>query len=130
MTTAKQQTEPDLTIDTRGAGKIKHFVMLVDDDKAKDKTKKLVFDLKPIGSDVYLKIVDAKQKAQAITAKNGEVPAKMRNELQETIEEACIAAVVPNDVFRSQLRRLKAQHADFTVSLIMDQITALAMPHI
>lgn len=130
MTTAKPQTEPDLTIDTRGAGKIKHFVMLVDDDKAKDKTKRLVFDLKPIGSDVYLKIVDAKQKAQAITAKHGEVPAKMRNELQATIEEACIAAVVPNDVFRVQLRRLKAQHADFTVSLIMDQITALAMPHI
>lgn len=130
MTTAKPQTEPDLTIDTRGAGKIKHFVMLVDDDKAKDKTKRLVFDLKPIGSDVYLKIVDAKQKAQAITANNGEVPAKMRNELQATIEEACIASVVPNDVFRAQLRRLKAQHADFTVSLIMDQITALAMPHI
>lgn len=123
-------TDPDMIIDTRGAGRVKHFAMLVDDDKAKDKTKKLIFDVKPIGSDVYLKIVNAKQKAQAMTAKGGAVSDKMRNELQDTIEQACADAVVPNDVFRAQLRKLKAQHADFTVSLIMDQITALAMPNI
>ncbi|QHJ85205.1 MAG: hypothetical protein [Caudoviricetes sp.] len=130
MTTAKPQRDPDLVIDTRGAGKIKHFVMLVDDDKAKNKTRELTFDLKPIGSDVYLKIVDAKQKAQAITANRGVVSDDMRKKLQDTIEEACIASISPNDVFRSQIRKLKAQHADFTVSLIMDQIMALAMPHV
>ena len=123
-------TDPDMIIDTRGAGRVKHFVMLVDDDKAKDKTKKLIFDVKPIGSDVYLKIVNAKQRAQALTVKGGAVSDKMRDELQDTIEQACADAVVPNDVFRAQLRKLKAQHADFTVSLIMDQITALAMPNI
>lgn len=128
--TVNTTTDPDMIIDTRGAGRVKHFAMLVDDDKAKDKTKKLIFDVKPIGSDVYLKIVNAKQRAQALTSKGGAVSDKMRNELQDTIEQACADAVVPNDVFRAQLRKLKAQHADFTVSLIMDQITALAMPNI
>lgn len=124
-------TDSDMMIiDTRGAGRVKHFAMLVDDDKAKDKTKKLIFDVKPIGSDVYLKIVNAKQRAQALTAKGGAVSDKMRDELQDTIEQACADAVVPNDVFRAQLRKLKAQHADFAVSLIMDQITALAMPSV
>lgn len=130
MTAAKPQTEPELIIDTRGAGKIKHFAMLVDDDKAKDGSKKLIFSVKPMGSDVYLKIVDAKQKAQALTAKGGTVPEKMRKEFRDTMEEACVATVTPNDTFRAQLRRLKAQHADFAVSLVIDQIANLAMPNI
>lgn len=130
MTAKKTPDTETLVIDTRKASKQQRFNLIVPDPKGKiEDGITLEFTIKPLGSDVYMKLTDQQSRIETLRKQGKLNTKKAEAEFRDSINEAIYNLVTPNDEFRAQMQRLK-NRAGFIYEMTMNALADMVMPDI
>lgn len=116
--------EDMLVLDTRNATRVQHMKLITNEHP-----EGIVFDIKPINSDTYLKVVDKAQKMQSLQKLHG-MDGKETVKAAESLYSLIVPLVEPNEEFAKWVNDVKARNLSYAYNRVMEQITALVLPNI